>query len=684
MKILFIITILIISNIYTLFTQDGLIKLSDKDRVPFDIETLLNLKRLSSPTISPDGKRLLYQIKIPDISKNSFNSEIYILDLQTLGTKNLTQSEESESSPVWTKDSKSFYYISNKLGSNQVFKMNLETNKSEPITAVSGGIANLKLSPDNNYIIYTTEVKLNETIKDKYSNLKMLNAISYFNLPVREWDSWIDDKFTHIFLHNLKTGKSFDIMENEKHHSPLRPFGGAEQIAFSPDGKEIAYTSKKVDNPAVSTNSDIFIYNIDNKETVNITKGMVGYDKNPLYSPDGKYVAFHSQERAGFEADKIRIMLFDRLTKQIKDITKNIDQWAGQMVWSKDSKSIYFTAGNKGTEPLHKINIETGDWEYVTNGRFNDDSGLDINYDGNFLVFGRRSMTYPVDFYKLDLNDNTVKRLTKENDNVLMKLKDIQIEERWIDTKGSQDVHTWVLYPPDFDSNKKYPMITYCQGGPQGTISQYFSYRWNLYLMASKGYVVVAPNRRGMPGFGQEWNDAISRDWGGYAMQDILYATDNLAKEPFIDKNRIGAVGASFGGYTVFWLEGNHEKRFSAFISHCGVFNLESMYGSTEELFFPNWEFGGPYWNTSYEDDYEDFSPHRFVNKWDTPIMIITGMNDFRVPYTQSLEAYTAAQVKGLESQLLVFPDENHWVLKLQNSLVWHNEFFKFLDKYLK
>jgi dipeptidyl aminopeptidase/acylaminoacyl peptidase len=473
-------------------------------------------------------------------------------------------------------------------------------------------------------------------------------------------------------------------MQGDKNDSPLLPFGGGEQIAWSPEGTEIAYTSKKVDNPARSTNSDIYLYDIRTKSTKNITEGMMGYDKDPVYSPDGKWIAFHSQKRNGFEADKVRLMLYDRATGVIKEMLAEFDQWIDAVVWSPDSKTIYFNSGSKGRVHIYSLDIATNKQTQLTSDKTNDDQGLAISSDGKMLVFGRSSTTYPTDYYTLDLATKKIERKTKVNDFLLIKLHDVNIEERWVEATDGEKIQTWVLYPPNFDKNKKYPMITYCQGGPQGTISNYFSYRWNLYLMASQGYIVCAPNRRGMPGFGQKWNDDISKDWNGQAMEDILSATDNLTAESFVDKNNVAAVGASFGGYTVFWMQGNDEGRFKAFISHCGVFNLTSMYGSTEELFFPDWEFGGPYWDDENEDVYEEHSPHKYVNNWDSPMLVITGMKDFRVPYTQSLEAYTAAQLKGLDSQLLVFPDENHWVLSLQNAIVWQSEFFGFLDKHLK
>jgi dipeptidyl aminopeptidase/acylaminoacyl peptidase len=411
---------------------------------------------------------------------------------------------------------------------------------------------------------------------------------------------------------------------------------------------------------------------------------MDGFDMHPGYSPDGRWIAFHSMKRPGFEADRIRLMLYDRESGATKELPEKLDQWVGQYVWTPDSREIYFSSGTEGKVPIFRVGLANGRWKQITEGRYNYDYGLDITPDGKTLVYGKRNMMRPPEIFSYDIQNNTETQLTHANDKKYEDLAPVDIEEEWFKTADGKMLHTWVLFPPGFDREKKYPMITYCQGGPQSTISNYFSFRWNLYLMASQGYVVVAPNRRGMPGFGQAWNDAISGDWGGKPMRDILLATDNFSQRKYIDSNRISAVGASAGGYAAFWLAGNHEGRFSAFISHCGVFNLVSMYGSTEELWFPNWEYGGPYWKKENKKFYDEHSPHMYADNWDTPIMISTGEYDFRVPFTQSLEAYTVAQVKGIPSKLVIFPEENHWILSLHNALLWQHEFFGFLEKYCK
>lgn len=665
-------------------SQDGLVKLAEKDRHPFSPEDLLSLRRLSDMQLSPNGELLLFSIKTPDLKTDKSVNDLYVVELSSNKLIRLTDTEEDESNARWSGDGSTIYYTSSKMGAPQIYEMDYASKNSKAISAVANGISNMSISPKGDNILFTTEVDVRESLNEKYSKFTSFNALKYSSLPTRHWDTWEDDMASHIHYMPIQGGRPIDIMDGDNNDSPLLPFGGGEQIAWSPEGTEIAYTSKKVDVPARSTNSDIYLFDLRTKSTKNITEGMVGYDKDPVYSPDGKWIAFHSQKRPGFEADKVRLMLYDRTTEKVKEMLVDLDQWIDAVIWSPDSKTIYFNSGVKGRVHIFSLDIATNKHTQITNNQTNDDQGLAISSDGKTLVFGRSSTLYPTDFYTLDLATKKIERKTKVNDFLLMKLDDVKIEERLIESTDGEMVHTWVLYPPNFDKSKKYPMLTYCQGGPQGTISNYFSYRWNLYLMASQGYVVCAPNRRGMPGFGQEWNDEISKDWNGQAMDDIKAATDNLIAEPFVDNNNVGAVGASFGGYTVFWMQGNDEGRFKAFISHCGVFDLTSMYGSTEELFFPDWEFGGPYWDDDNEDIYEEQSPHLYVNNWDSPILIITGMKDFRVPYTQSLEAYTAAQLKGLDSELLVFPDENHWVLSLQNAYVWQNEFFGFLKKHLK
>ncbi|MCL5992193.1 MAG: S9 family peptidase [Bacteroidetes bacterium] len=685
-------------------------RMPEEKKKPITPEILLSLERISDPQISPDGKWVIYGKSVPKYRENKSYKDLYVVSIDGKWHIQITNDPASDYNGRWSPNGKKIYYITKSTGKPQINIIDVpDTNRLLTTNTrglwrmlpnvtttfpflVENGVDNLSWSPDGKYFAYTSDVKVDSTLKEKYPDLPDVNARIFNKLPIRHWDEWEDENYSHLFVREFHQDgitefrQPLDLMQGEQFETPVKPFGGIEQIAWAPDGKEIAYTSKKVSNYVQTTNSDIYIIPVIGGEAKNITKELKGADFDPLYSPDGKWIAFHSQEREGFESDRIRLMLYNRQNGDIKELSQKLDQWVGKMVWAPDSKSIYFSAEDKATVQIYRIQIEDASWKIITSGRYNFDVGLDISKDGKTLVCGRRDMTKATELYSIELKGETPLyfQLTDVNSFYYSKLAKIDITERLIQSPDGKKFHTWVIYPPYFDSTKKYPMITYCQGGPQSTISQYFSYRWNLFLMASQGYIVVAPNRRGVPGFGQEWNDAISKDWGGKPMDDILAATDEMLKQPYVDKKGVAAVGASAGGYAVFWLEGNHKNRFSAFVSTSGVFNLESMYGSTEELWFPDWEYGGPYWDKNNREFYEKNSPHKFAQNWDTPILITAGEKDFRVPYTQSLEAFTVAQVKGIPSKLLIFPEENHWVESLQDAILWQKEFFSFLDTYCK
>lgn len=650
-------------------------------------ELLLSLKRVGPPKISPNGKFLLYQVEVPNINDNFIEKDLFVLNFETGERFNLTNDPQfSEYDYQWDNTGRYVYFISNSTSKQQIFRIDVESKVRQQITQTENDITSFKLSPDGKLIAFTMDVKVHQSPADKYPYLNKAKVRIYDKLPVRHWDSWEDEYKSHLFIVPVDGGIPVDVMQDEPFDVPDPPFGGSEQYAWSPDSKEIAYTCKKDKDYALSTNTDIFIYNLETKKTENITSGMLGYDRNPLYSPDGKWIAFLSMKRPGFESDRQRLMLYNRKERKITELSWRLDQWVGDFIWHPNSKKIYFSAEDGGTVQIYEIDVSDGFWKIITKGWYNHDGGLDISPDGEKIYFGRRNMLRPFEIFSSSTTNPEIPifQHTFENEDIYREIKPVKISEFWIKSKDNKKIHTWVLFPPDFDSTKKYPMIVYCQGGPQSTISQYFSYRWNLFLFASQGYIVVAPNRRGVPGFGQDWVDAISKDWAGKPIDDILAATDSISKLPFVDANRKAAVGASAGGYAVFWLAGNHQKRFSAFVSHCGVFNLESKYGSTEELWFPNWEFGGPYWDPKYKSTYDKQSPHKYAQNWDTPILISTGEKDFRVPYTQSLEAFTVAQVKNIPSKLIVFPTMGHWITKPQEQILWYYEVFEFLDKYCK
>ncbi|MCX6154310.1 MAG: S9 family peptidase [Candidatus Kapabacteria bacterium] len=673
---------IILSSLIIALAAINLVSAESKLLTP---EILLNLKRISDHQISPDGKWVLFNMGVPSITDNKTSKHNYFVSVNGGEIKEIGKGEKgADFSARWSPDGKKIAFLSTRNGAPQIFTMDFPDGTPIQRTSVEAGVDNISWSPDGQYFSYTAEVKLLQTAADKYPALPKVNVKMYESIPVRHWDDWEDETYSHLFIMPSNGGTVLDLMPNEKWDCPLKPFGGAEEIGWSPDSKEIAYSSRKVEKYAESTNSDVYTYNLASKETKNITPKMPGYDKDPSYSPDGNWIAFTSMERAGFESDKNRLMLYNRKSGEISELTKTLDQWEEQYVWSPDSKFIYMVAGDSAIVPIYKFDIQTGGWKVIYSGMFNCDGGLSISNDGKSLIFERRSMLQPFEIYSLNLTNYEAKQITNVNGSALESILKPEIKQRIVTSNDGAKVHCWVLYPPNFDSKKKYPLITYCQGGPQSTINQFFSYRWNLMLMASQGYIVVAPNRRGMPGFGQKWNDAISLDWGGKPMQDIMSATDDMLKESYIDPKGLSAVGASAGGYAVFWLAGNHNRKYSAFISHCGVFNCESMYGETEELWFTNWEYGGPYWDKKNDDFYAKSSPIHFAQNWTTPIMISTGGKDFRIPYTQSLQAFTVAQVKNIPSKLIFFPEESHWILKPQEQILWHKEFYEFLDKYTK
>lgn len=650
----------------------------------FTAEDLMTVKRQSDPQLSPDGKHLLYRMGTPNIEENKISNDIYVISLEDKKITQITTDEASEFNARWSPDGKQIAYISTKGDAPQIYVMDFPNGKAKQITKAENGAENMAWSPDGTMFSFTSDVKMHSTVAEKYPQFPKAKVRMYDKIPIRAWDVWEDENRSHLFVIPSKGGEAKDLTADEPHDTPMKPFGGGEQIVWSPDSKELIYTAKKGPKFAENTNSALYLVSVDGGEAIDLTPELLGYDMNPLYSPDGKWLAFNSMEHDGFESDRHRLMLMNRETKEITELSKTLDQWVGQTVWAADSKSLYFCAEDSGSVHPHQIMVEDGSWKTLAEDAYNYGSGLAASADGTFLIIGRQSMIEPLDFYKMNLADNSVEQITNANEDLMKNINKVKTEERWITSTDGKQVMCWIVYPPNFDPNKKYPMITYCQGGPQSMIGQRFHYRWNYFLMASNDYVVLLPNRRGLPGFGQKWNNAISGDWGGMPMQDILAATDEIAKESYVDNDGLCALGASAGGYAAFWLAGNHEGRFKAFISHCGVFNMESMYGSTEELFFPNWENGGPYWEEKNKKFYEEHSAHKFADKWDTPILISTGENDFRVPYTQSLEAFTVAQVKGIDSKILIFPEETHFIAHAQEFIIWSSEFFEFLDKYTK
>lgn len=583
------------------------------------------------------------------------------------------------------------YTVETNSKSSTVYQVPISGGKSVAINNSQSLLSDKSVSPDGKYKIITKEVKLkNITGQDHYKDVPKSNVKIYDELNYRHWDTWEDGAYSHL-LYKSNTDDSesaIDIMEEEPYDCPQKPFGGSEDYIWSPDSKRILYVTKKLSGTdyTVSTNTDIFEYNISTKKTVNLTAGNKGYDTNPAFSSKDQ-LAWLQMQRDGYEADKNDIIIM--IGGEPVNLTANWDGTVNSFVWQDKGDKIYFVAPMLGTVQLFEINVPKNANKIdlpkqLTDGQF-DISGI-VGQTKKTIVVNRRDMNHAVEIYAVNLSNGNMMQLTHANDTLYNSITLSNVEKRMVKTTDGKDMLTWVIYPPNFDPAKKYPTLLYCQGGPQGALSQFYSFRWNFQLMAANGYIIIAPNRRGMPGYGVAWNEQISKDYGGQNMKDYLSAIDDIAKEPYVDKERLGCIGASYGGYSVYYLAGIHDGRFKSFISHDGMFNLKSFYGTTEEMFFADWDLGGPYWdksNTAAQKTYTEFNPIDRVDRWNTPILIIQGGKDFRISIGQGLEAFQAAQLRGIKSKLLYFPEENHWVLDSQNSLVWQREFYKWLKETL-
>ena len=650
-------------------------------------ELLHSFGRVGSVEVSPDKTHILYQVTYVSIPQNKTNAELFIMKSDGTDKKQLTITNTQETNPQWIENGRKIAFLSNESGTSQLWTINPDGGGMTQVSHLKEGIDGFTFSPDGSRVLFIQSVKSTTTPGEQYADLPQASGRVVDELMYKHWDHWVES-MAHPFVADVDGNKLTnikDLLEGEPYESPLAPFGGMEQLAWSPDSKTIAYTSRKKSGKAyaLSTNSDIYFYDLASGVTSNMTEGMEGYDVNPQFSPDGHHLAWQSMERDGYESDKNRLFVMNLTTGEKNYVTENFDYNTDTFAWNSDNKTIWMVAPVQGTTQLYKADITLREISPLTRGMHDYTS---VALGNGKLIAKRQSLSQPTEIYAVDIATGEAVDLSQENKEMLAQMRMGKVEERWIDTSDGKKMLTWVVYPPDFDPTKQYPALLYCQGGPQSMVSQFWSYRWNLQMMAANGYIVVAPNRRGLPGFGQEWLEQISGDYGGQNMKDYLSAIDTLAREPYVDETRLGCTGASYGGFSVYWLAGNHEGRFKAFLSHAGIFNLEAQYLETEEMWFANWDLGGPYWdksNATAQRTYEN-SPHHFVERWDTPIMITHGEKDYRILASQGMMAFNAAQLRGIPSRMLIFPDENHWIAKPQNGILFQREFFRWFDQWLK
>lgn len=661
-------------------------------------EALWAMGRVGTPVVSPDSKQIVYGISYYSVEQNKSHHTINIMNADGSEKKNLTATAANETSPVWIKNGKKIAFLSNEGGSNQVWEMNPDGSERKQLTHDKSDIEGFLFSPCETKVILVKRIKTKETTADIHPDLPHAKGFIVNDLMYKHWDEWITDT-PHPFVatfdgENIDEGE--DLLEGTAYDCPNRPFGGTEQLAWSNDSKKIAYSCIKKTGKeySLSTDTDIYLYDTEDGTTINLCKengatANYGYDTAPTFSPCGNYLAWLSMKREGYESDRNRLCVMNLATGEQNYLTdgakdakailfdSNVDSYC----WANDSKSLYFTGTWHGTTMVYNITLDnrltkltTGDYDYTSVTTLGDDT----------IIVNRSSMSAPSDIYSIN-SDGTIVQLTDENSHILSQITRGEVKARWCKTFDGKDLHSWVIYPPHFNPEQKYPVLLFCNGGPQSPVSQFWSYRWNMQIMAANGYIVIATNRRGLPGFGSEWNEQISGDYGGACMKDLFTAIDDIAKENYADSDRLGCVGASFGGYTAMWMMGHHNKRFKAFIAHDGFFNMEQQYFETEESWFANWDLGGaPYEKSAQTEKSYSNSPHKFVDKWDTPILLIHGDRDYRILSSQSMAAFNAAKLKGIPAQLLLFPDENHWVLKPQNGILWQRTFFAWLDKWLK
>ena len=686
-------------------------------------EALWAMGRIGTYEVSPDGRRIVYQVGYYSVKANKSHQVVYVMNADGSNKTQLTTGSKNETDPTWL-DNETIAFTTG----GEIWTMKADGSERHQVSKTDGAVEGFLFSPDRTKVIIIKSIPFNDIIKKNPEDLPKATGRLVTDLMYRHWDHYVES-IQHPFVaqvemnnDKLEIGDAVDILEGEPYECPMEPFGGIEQLDWSKDSKQIAYTCRKQTGAiySISTDSDIYLYDIGTRETknlckpadykepeVNISKTLkyqavnskenlknnVGYDQNPKFSPDGRYVAWLSMERDGYEADRQRLCVCELATGKKQYLTESFDSNVDDFCWSDNPKDalIYYIGVWHGTENLYAVNWK-GEVKQLTD-TWHDFGSLKLMNNKKQILAERHCYTAPADLYVITPNTKkpektAIAQITEENKHILDQLGKPTVQQRWVKTSDGKDMLVWIILPPNFDEAKKYPTLLFCEGGPQSPVSQFWSYRWNFMIMASQGYIIVAPNRRGLPGFGQEWLEEISGDWTGQCMKDYLAAIDDAAEHlPYVDRDRLGAVGASFGGFSVYYLAGHHDKRFKCFIAHDGAFNLEAMYTETEENWFSNWEYDDAYWNkdrTANADKTYKNSPHLFVDKWDTPILCIHGEKDYRINATQGMSAFNAARMRGIEAQLLIFPDENHWVLKPQNGILWQRTYFNWLDRWLK
>ena len=650
-------------------------------------EMMLSLARVGASSLSPDGKTIVYSVGFPNIKENKIRTELFSIASNGTGRRQLTKGIAGLHGARWIQQGRRISYISSESGEPQVWTMAPDGTDRKQVTRIEGGLSDYLFSPDETKLAYIKEIPFGKSTKEVYPDLPKATGRIVTDLMYKHWDEWVET-IPHIFIASvgnepITSGK--DILEGEPYEAPTKPFGGSEELSWSPDGKTLAYSSRKKTGLeySLSTNTDIYLYDLASGATRNITEGNGGYDTHPRFSPDGSKISWISMERDGYEADLKRLFIQELKTGKKTFLTDGFEYDVDETVWSPDSKSIFFLATKHAEAQLWELALKGRKVRQITTG-MHDYTSLDLQ--AGKLLAGRQSYTLPTDLYLVDPKTGRADQLTHENKETLDCLSPISVEKRWVKTTDGGNMLVWVILPPNFDKTKKYPALLFCQGGPQSAVSQFFSYRWNMRLMAEQGYIVIAPNRHGVPSFGKAWNEQISGDYSGQNIQDYLTAVDEVKKEPWVDADRLGCVGASYGGYSVFYLAGVHQKRFKAFIARAGIFNLEMQYMTTDEMWFANWDMGGAPWEKDNAVAQRTFanSPHKLVGNWDTPILVIHGERDYRILAGQGMAAFNAAKLRGIPAELLIYPDENHWILRPQNALLWQRTYFNWLDKYLK